>query len=206
MELLLVRASGLGGYAIWGFLEGGLGHKHERSEEEGIARRVAYFGRGLLYAGTCVVTVLVISGSRAGRGGKEEDRATAVILDLPFGSWIVAGVGLGFLGAAAVNAYRAVTGKFRDELKTEQLSASEERWVTTVGSIGHGARVVVFAIVGVFLIRAAIEYDPKEAVGLDGALLKVAQEAYGTVLLGIVAAGLAAYGLFCFIQARYREV
>lgn len=50
------------------------------------------------------------------------------------------------------------------------------------------------------------EYDPQEAIGLDGALSKLAAESYGTLLLGTAAAGLLAYGAFCFVQARYRQI
>jgi len=55
-------------------------------------------------------------------------------------------------------------------------------------------------------VRAAWQYDPKEAIGLDGALRKLAHAEYGQVLLGATAGGLMAYGLFCLVQARYREV
>ena len=53
---------------------------------------------------------------------------------------------------------------------------------------------------------AAVQFDPDEAVGLDGALRKLADAPYGPVLLGLTAAGLVAYGLFCAAQARYRDV
>jgi hypothetical protein len=65
---------------------------------------------------------------------------------------------------------------------------------------------VVFALAGVFIVRAAWEFDPKEAIGFDGALAKLANAEHGPLLLGAVAAGLFAYGLFCLVQARYREV
>ena len=61
-------------------------------------------------------------------------------------------------------------------------------------------------VAGFFIVRAAWEYDPKEAIGLDGALAKLANAEYGPLLLGVVAAGLFAYGLFCLVQARYRRV
>jgi hypothetical protein len=65
---------------------------------------------------------------------------------------------------------------------------------------------VIFGLAGLFLVRAAWQYDPKEAIGLDGALAKLANADYGPFLLGCTAAGLLAYGLFCLVQARYREV
>lgn len=203
--LLVILAVGLGGYALWRFIEAVLGRKLESSESEGLAKRAGYLARGVLYAVLCVTTVLLVTGSSGG-GGKEEDRATAWVLDLPLGEWLVGLVGLGFLAAAGYNGYQAYSVKFREQLKIGEMSAAEDRWATRIGIFGHAARAVVFGLIGVFLIRAAIQYDPKEAIGLDGALNKVARADYGVYLLGLVAAGLGAYGLFCLIQARYREV
>jgi hypothetical protein len=66
--------------------------------------------------------------------------------------------------------------------------------------------MVVFGLIGVFLIKAAIDYDPKQAVGLDGALAKLAHASYGPFLLGIVAAGLIAFGVYSLSDARYRRI
>jgi hypothetical protein len=75
-----------------------------------------------------------------------------------------------------------------------------------IGTIGHFARGVVFGLIGIFIAKAAIEYDPKEAIGLDGALEKLAAESYGSLLLGLTAAGLVAYGVYCLFDAWYRDV
>jgi H+/Cl- antiporter ClcA len=71
---------------------------------------------------------------------------------------------------------------------------------------GHAARAIVFGLIGAFLVKAAVGYEPDEAIGIDGALRKLAQQPYGEVLLGAVAVGLIAYGVYCLVQARYREV
>ena len=110
------------------------------------------------------------------------------------------------LGVAAFNGYRAVTGKFKKKLKTAEMSDAEEASATAFGVLGHLARAVVFALMGLFLLRAAWEYDPKEARGLDGALMELSQQSYGGLLLGAVAVGLMAYALYCFVEARYRRI
>jgi hypothetical protein len=86
------------------------------------------------------------------------------------------------------------------------MSEIEERAFTVMGIVGHLARGVVFSLIGFFLVRAAWNYDPEEAVGLDGALAQILQRDYGDTLLGIVATGLIAFGLYCYAEARYREV
>ena len=72
--------------------------------------------------------------------------------------------------------------------------------------IWHLARMVVFGLVGVFLIKAAIDFNPSNAVGLDGALAKLAHHGYGPVLLGVVAAGLVAFALYSLSDALYRRI
>ena len=95
---------------------------------------------------------------------------------------------------------------FKKKLKLRKMSELEEKVFTIIGMVGHIARGTVFGLIGFFLMKAAWEYDPEEAVGLDGALSKILQEDYGDTMLGIVSAGLIAYGLYCFVEARYREV
>jgi hypothetical protein len=86
------------------------------------------------------------------------------------------------------------------------MSPTAQRWGTRSGVIGLPARMVVFTLIGIFVVKAAHDYNPSEAIGLDGALQKLASQSYGSWLLGIVAAGLLAYAVFCFFEARYREV
>ena len=86
------------------------------------------------------------------------------------------------------------------------MGRMEPKWYMPLGVVGYLARGIVFALVGFFVARAAWQYDPQDAVGLDGALAKLAHADYGPVLLALTAAGLFAYGLFCFVEARYREV
>jgi hypothetical protein len=86
------------------------------------------------------------------------------------------------------------------------MGPGTERAAVASGVFGHLARGVVFALIGVFLGKAAIEYDPSEAVGIDGALLKLAQHDQGPLLLGAVAAGLIIYALYCLVEARYRKI
>jgi hypothetical protein len=55
-------------------------------------------------------------------------------------------------------------------------------------------------------MKAAIDFDPDKAVSIDGARAAVAKASYGPVLLGIVAAGMIAFGAYSVADARYRRV
>ena len=211
--LLGALAVGLGGYALWRFAQAFLGEKLESGEDVGWLKRIGLVARGLLYAWlsvTCFSLVFnadePVSGGGGGGGGQEEDRATSFVLEQPLGRWLVALVGLGIVGAGLFNLYRAVSQRFRKDLKEEQMEREERRSYVVLGVLGHLARAMLFSLIGFFFVKAAWEYHPKEAIGLDGALRKVARAEYGDLLLGCTAAGILAYALFCFVQARYREV
>jgi hypothetical protein len=86
------------------------------------------------------------------------------------------------------------------------LGPEAQRWVIRVGRIGLIARGVIFALIGIFLIQASRHNDAGEAVGLGGALQKLTEQPFGDLLLGLVAAGLFMYGLYSFVEARYRRL
>jgi hypothetical protein len=110
------------------------------------------------------------------------------------------------IGVAGYQAYKGLKKKFLENSKTEQMSGKVQRVFTALGVFGHVARAVVFTLIGYGLIKAAIDYDPDKAVGLDGALLKLANASYGPWLLGIVAAGLIGFAAYSVADARYRRV
>ena len=204
--LLSVLAIGFAGYAAWRLAQGVLDRDDEGDGAKGLAKRGGAIAKAAWYGALCGLTIAKIAGAGGKDGGGEEDKATAGVLGLPFGRYLVFAVAAAFVGAALFNAYRAITCKFRKKLETQKMSDAEETAATGVGILGHLARFVVFGLIGAFLAQAAWEYEPKEAVGLDGALQKVAEQAYGGLLLGAVATGLLAYALYCFVQARYRDV
>jgi hypothetical protein len=205
---LIALAVGFACYAVWRLIEAVVDRQREGHDAKGLAKRARSLGLGVLYAASAAAALaLVRSGSsRAGGAAGDEKQETARVLDWPAGRWIVLAVALGFLADGLYNVYRGVTTKFRERLKTQEMSQGVERAAVGSGVLGHLARGVVFALVGVFLAKAAIEYDPSEAVGIDGALLKLVQHDQGPLLLGLVAAGLIAYALYCLVEARYRKI
>ncbi len=205
--LLVLLAIGFAGYAAWRLAQAVLDREHEGSDASGLARRATYVGQAVVYAGLLVATVRILSGDGGGGGGNRgEQRATATALDWPGGRWIVGLVGVAVIGAAAYQAYRGLTRAFLEKLEVGRMSATERRWIERLGIVGLLARALVFALIGVFVVKAAYEYSAREAIGLDGALSKLAQAGHGPWLLGLTALGLLAYALFCVAQARFRTV
>lgn len=200
-------ALGFAAYALWRLAQAIFDREGEGTDGSGIAKRVSYLARAAFYGALAATALTLLDGT--GSGSSETGRAreaTAEALGWPGGRWFVAAVGLGFLCAAVFNAYRAFTQKFEEKWYVDDLGEGTQRLLSAAGSVGLLARFVVFGLVGLFLVRAAYEYDPQEAIGLDGALRKLVDGAYGEALVGALAAGVLCYAVFCFAEARYRRV
>jgi len=204
--VLVALAFGFAAYAVWRFAQAFFDKNNDGDGAKGLAKRAGYFGRGAIYAGLTYSTIKILSGSAEQSQNQKAHKTAATVLSWPAGKWIVGAAGLVLIGVGLWNGYRALEKKFLKNWKTEQMSASAQRWGTRAGVVGLSARMVVFALIGIFVVKAAYDYNPREAIGLDGALQKLASQGYGSWLLGIVAAGLLAYAVFCFFEARYREV
>jgi Domain of Unknown Function (DUF1206) len=201
--LLVLAAIGLAGYALWRLVRAALGHGPEDSDDA--KDRVAALGSGLGYAALCASAVKILVGSGGGNNG-HPDKATAGVLGWPGGPVLVVIAGLVVIGVGLYQGKRGVGRDFLDDSKTWRMSEGFKKAFTALGVFGHLARMVVFALVGWFLIKAAIDYKPHQAVGLDGALSKLAHASFGPLALGVVAAGLIGFGLFSIVDSRYRKV
>jgi hypothetical protein len=199
--LLMLVAIGLAGYSLWRLFRAAIGHGPEGSDSG--FDRVAALGSGIAYGVMCAIAVEILLGS--GGSGKASSEAGGV-LGWPGGTWIVGIAGVVMIGVALYQGYRGITQSFLKDSKTEQMSPAVERWISRVGTVGHLARMIVFGLVGIFLLKAAIEYRPAAAVGLDGALAKLAHHSYGSWILGLVAAGLVAFAVYSLSDARYRRI
>ncbi|MGZ4290038.1 MAG: DUF1206 domain-containing protein [Gaiellaceae bacterium] len=201
--LLTLVAIGLGGYCLWRLVRAAIGHGPESSDSS--FERIAAFASGIVYGGMCALAIEILLGSGGGSAGSAK-KTTAGVFGWPHGTWIVGIAGAVLIGVALYQGYRGITKKFLDDSKTEEMRPRVREWIGRLGLIGHLARMVVFGLIGVFLIKAALDYNSRAAVGLDGALAKIVHRSYGPLLLGIVAAGLIAFALYSLSDARYRKI
>ncbi len=200
--LLVLTAIGLAGYAFWRLLRAALGHGPE--QRDGGLDRVGGAASGIAYAVLCFTAVKIVVGARTGSGTPKQ--ATGGVLDWSLGPLLVGGSGVVLLGVAVYQAHQGLSRDFLEDSKTEEMSDHAQHTFTVLGTFGHVARAVVFALVGVGLVKAALDYDPQKAVGLDGALRKLADASYGPWLLGLTAAGLIGFAAYSFADARFRRV
>lgn len=200
--LLVIVAIGLAGYSLWRLSRALLGHGQEQRDSG--ADRVAALASGIAYGILGVTAIGIIAGSGGGGGGTKS--TTSGVLGWTGGPWLVGAAGVVLIGVAGYQAYKGLGRKFLDDAKTGEMSAGVRRGYTALGVFGHVARAVVFALIGYGLIHAAVDYDSKKAIGLDGALRQLGRASYGPWLLGLVAAGLIGFAAYSIADARYRKV
>ena len=155
--------------------------------------------------GGLAVTAFELAGGGHSAGGEHEAQTWAgKLLAQPFGVPLLFAVGAGIVIAGAVQLVSSSDSRVSSASWIfHEPAADERRWTIRLGRIGHAARGIVFVIIGVFAIRAALLSNAAEALGMAGALRKLQTGPYGAPLLGVVALGLALYGVFMLVSARY---
>jgi hypothetical protein len=205
--LLGVLAAGLAAYAVWMIARMIIVRDDEAAKAWG--KRAGYAGRAVLYGVICasaIDTIRRASSAQQQAGNQQEQGWTARVMGWPFGRALVVVAGLVIIATGARYLYKAFTKKWRKKLDLSSASHATRETIEKIAFAGWTGRGVVFGLVGVFLIRAAWQFDPKEAVGADGALRRLADRAWGPWLLCLVALGVLAFGVYSMIEARYRRV
>jgi Domain of Unknown Function (DUF1206) len=203
--LLLAMAVGFFGYAAWRIVQAVSGFPDEDGAKEW-GKRAVSAGRALLYLAFAYSAARTALSGQTGSGSdRTSKRATAGVLAHSGGRALVVAAGVGFIIAGVALAVRGVMRKFESHLDTGRMSGTTEKVVATLGVAGQTARGVIFAMIGGFLIDAAVSYDPHKARGLDGALRALGNATAGRLLLAVVALGLACFGAYSLAESRYRQ-
>ena len=202
--LLVIVAIGLAGYALWRLVSAAVGSRD--SADDGVVERVPALASGIVYAALCFTAVKILFGAHATSSASNPKHAAAGVLGWPGGPVLVTIAGVVLIGVGLFQGYQGLSRKFCEDAHTDKMGSATRRTYTAFGVFGYLARMVVFLLVGYGVIKAAIDYDPRNAVGLDGALQKLAHSSDGPALLGIVAAGLIGFALYCIADARYRRL
>ena len=209
--LLGLLALGFAGYAAWRFLRAFTGAREGSSSSssksaDGV-RRLVDVGKGVLYLGLTLTTLRVLFGGRDEVGGPERERDwTITLLQRSWGRPLLLAIGIAVVLAGLLFAARGLQKDFEKSLDSGRVPKWARRLLPVAGTVGYVARGGVVALVGWFIAHAAWEFDPKEAVGVAGALGRLAGELYGRVALSVVAFGLLSFGVFSFVESAYRKV
>lgn len=192
--LLALLALGLFAYALW--------QAYAAWSGDDWWPRLTAATRFLVWGGLGVTAVKVLL--HDGVADNQEVTLTAEILNAPFGTWLVGAIGLGLIAVGLMYLRHLRGQRFFKDL--DPLPAGTRSTVKRITITGIAAKAGVYALVGAFVVRAAVRHKPGSGVGLDGALAQVSRQPYGTYVLVAVAGGFAAYALWCWVRARYLNI
>lgn len=205
--LLVALVIGLAAYATWRMLQALFDPEHRHTDEslaDRLFMRVAFFCSSVFYGVmTLDAFVHAFGGTQADTHGRMQAHWTSMVLHWPLGRWLVMAAGLGFVIFCLAELYRTSTVHLHERLGATHFAWRPLLWV---GRLGIVARAVLFGVAGGLLIRAGWIFNGEQAQGMAGALRAVQQQPYGTWLLGAIAVGLGAFGVFQFLQALLRPI
>ncbi len=204
--LLWVIAVGLAGYALWRWSEAAFGVVGEGAKGHDKGPRLKSLARGCIYAFFAVSAFNLLAHAHSKSQAGQTELLTARAMKYSAGRVVIAIIGAIVVAAGLALIYEGVTRKFKKYFALSEMPAGSRRIVWVLGTFGTAARGVVFGLTGFFVIRAAWDYDPSKARGLDGALRNtVADSNTGRLLVGVVAIGMIAFGLYGYAEAAWRR-
>jgi len=202
--ILVVTIVGLAAMTIWQVLLAGFGHRDKRGAGRAF-ERVASGARAVVYAVLAYTAGKVVAGAPS-NSAEQQQHATAGVMAKPAGVWLVGLAGLVVLAVGIGMIWYGAKRKFQQKLMLGRMSARTRSVAGRLGQVGYIAKGAAFGIVGLLLADAAVTNDPGKSRGLDAALRTLAQQPYGEALLIAVGVGFAAFGVYCFLQSRYRKI
>jgi hypothetical protein len=199
--LCVVVGIGLLAYAAWRIAEGALDLRMEGRDAKGIAKRLGHAGSGVANGALGVLALDIVIGSRP--SGGEPSTWIGKLMGSSIGTVVVVAIGLGLVLYGLSEIVKGWTESFERDLSLERMTLRARRFALNAGKLGFIAHGVVLPIVGLFLLHAVLQRSPGQARGIGGALHEIASQPFGQVLLAVVAFGLACYGAFQIVFAKY---
>jgi Domain of Unknown Function (DUF1206) len=197
-------AGGLVCFAAWRLMQALLDVDHCGADAKGLFRRGVYAATAMFYLGFAALPLTMMLGwDSSGSSDQAAHDWTAWVLARPFGQLIVGVIGVAIAAVGVGIGIKGCWGEFKRRL---ELKKSERRLIMALGRFGFVARSIVFVMIGLFLLYAAVDSNSREATGLAGVLLLIQQQTYGSVLLGVTAAGLFGFGIYEVAEAAFGRI
>lgn len=203
---MLMIGLGLTAFVMWRVLQSVFDADHEGTSRDGLMTRASQLTSGLAYTGLAFAAFVLFAGPRAedpSEGVAESRERAAMLLDLPFGRWLLIAAGLTLFGIGVANVVKAWREDFSEYL---DCSVRMCRRVTPLARIGHVARGLAYLPLAGLVTLAGWNARAAEVTSFGAALDRVEQWTAGNWLLAFIALGFVAFGLFAFIEARFRRI
>ncbi len=207
---LVLLVAGLAAYALTQLLEAVFRPDHATGTLGRWRQRAVSSWGFVLYSIFCLTTARLLAGTRAQQTAQSEQRQdtdmAADLLRTGGGRLLLLLAGILAVAAGLEAGRRAIRLNFRERFAAGPMPRALAMATRALGAFGSAGRAVVFVLVGVFLVKAAVLSSAEQAKGLDAVFRSVAGSPYGSWLLALLASGLFCYGLYCLVEARYRDL
>jgi hypothetical protein len=204
MVLLWVILIGLVSYSLWGVIRAVFDPLHKGNDAKGLLARAGFLFSAASYAILVLYTYGLISGaSSTAQSGAGTQQSMASIMSTPLGQMMVGLVGVAIIAVGLYQMYSGFKNSFDKQFQPYAMNAQEVKVATQLGRFGTAARGFVFGVLGELVCTAAFQSDSSQAVGIGAALTAIMRQPYGIWLLGIVAIGLIAFGIYSMLSAAW---
>lgn len=203
---MLLVGLGLAAFVGWRILQAVFDADHEGTSRHGLMTRMSQLFSGLSYAALAFAALALFAGPRASapsEGVAESRERAAMLLDLPFGRWLLVAAGLAIFGIGVGNVVKAWREDFSEYL---DCSIRMCRRVTPLARIGHVARGLAYLPLAGLVVLAGWRARTAEVTSFGAALEAVERQTAGEWLVGLIAVGFVAFGSFSFVEARFRRI
>jgi len=204
--LLGIIAVGFVGYAVWRWVAAIKDAEHKGNDTKGIVFRLGYIVSGVIYGFLAFRAFKMITGagggSSSGSGGGQQFFIDK-LLEQPAGQWLVGILAVLAFAKGLYQIYKGYADKFGNDVRDGGVNRKIKDMYMKLGKWGYISRGTIFAIVGFFLFKAAITSNASQAGGTDSAFSFLSSTG-GPWLMGLIAIGLAGYGVFQLVKARYK--
>lgn len=144
----------------------------------------------------------LFSPSKSGSDSDQTDKTlTAKMMDTSGGRILVGLVGLAILGYGLYLLWRAFSNDRQDERAVLDAAPHETPAIRTLARVGNVGRAAVLILIGGLVLIAAIQHDPNQTEGIDGALKRLLDHSWGPVAVALIALGFAAFGIYSLARA-----
>jgi len=202
--LMWALAAGMLLYAAWRVLSALLPGS---SDATSTIKRVGYLVSAVIYTTFAITAISLARSGRANPNGNAKVTSLSDrIMSHAGGRLLIGVVGAIVIAAGLYRLAKGFRGDVTDELDLSAVSPQRRRFIERLGQVGEIGRGLGIGLIGFFLLRAAVTYDAAQATGLDGALRRLATQAWGLLVVVVIGVGFAAYGLFCVATFTHREL
>ncbi len=197
--LLILLAIGLFGYVFWRWYQAFANPKGIENNTKGTVKRIAYFISGILYGALAVKALITVIGSNS--GGKS---FTAKVFESDYATAIAIIIGLGLVGKGIYELYKAYSGKFKEEVESADIPHEAQDLVLKAGKVGHTSRGIVAGVLGYLFLKTGFAGNANKLSKMDA--FGFIENEFGNIIMGLIALGLVAYGVFMMIKAKYSSL